>query len=136
MNSHRTNPDAKLLSKGRDYLSDPDNWIKGRSRKLSGWFFNRKARYCATGWISFHADPKIKFSTVAPIGFLTEAAWQLYGMTPVEVNDQIGHSAVLRMYDLAIELALDKPLPKLAPPGRLVAKDFAAYGKKVELELV
>lgn len=74
--------------------------------EIEEWVDIASGRY-ACSWCAYGALMHVAREQV-PVGdsFLEKAAWSLFnGATPDEVNDYIGHAAVLAMYDHAIELA-------------------------------
>lgn len=90
------------LRQAKALIQDPSSWCQGSFGKDAhghGVPANspNAIRHCALGamirvrggsWIALH-----------------RAAHQLFNTTPSEVNDQLGHEAVMQMYDLAIELS-------------------------------
>jgi len=97
---------SQILINGRKYLGDEDNWCQHKSRIATGMWLRRHERFCATGYIA-HKTSSRELSQKA-MEFLSNASWECYGRSPIYVNDNHGHEAVLRVYDKAIFMALSK----------------------------
>lgn len=104
-----TNPVARQLIKARDYISDPDHWCQGAL--LHG---NRVCAIGALGYadlgqrffgepvsITEYSDNFLRSRTI-----LDDTAEKLYGKAAYQVNDSLGHEAVLVIFDKAIETAV------------------------------
>lgn len=100
------NPAVENLQAARNLIADPEKWCQGKEQTDDG-------RVCAV---------RAVWATGANLNArraLDKAARQLYWheeageplWPAVRVNDDLGHAAVLRMFDRAIELALNDPHP-------------------------
>ena len=90
---------AQQLIEGRKYLSDKKHWCRHTYKQ--GLFVKQ---YCALGYMR-------DFGSHEGMRLLHSASMELYGVhNIVGVNDdsRYGHKAVLRCFDRAIELALNK----------------------------
>lgn len=98
-----------VLREARELISDPKRWTQGA--------FARNASGCKTGilhadatcWCTAGALLKVSEGFKDEVGqandFLDVAACQISSLGLVGVNDELGHSAVLRMFDAAIASA-------------------------------
>lgn len=100
-----TNPVTANLIKARELIADERNWLQGRSRDEND---NR----CSIGMIG-KVLGVCDVSKVPEIAVLRAAALEMikrsddHICTPIiEINDVLGHAAVMRMFDRAIELSL------------------------------
>lgn len=100
MNERVVPKEAQELAKAKDLISKKKNWCKHRFRKTvpAPWYSSGPDRfqYCALGALE-HA----KGSHVSR-DILQRAAYDLYGMDVIYVNDSQGHKAVMKCYDRAI----------------------------------
>src|SRR6185436_648047 len=94
---------SRVLADGRKYLSDEDNWCQHRSRVTVGSWFNKHERFCATGYLVYKTKDPLQ---ARAMNFLCLASHDLYQRSVVRVNDELGHAAVLKIYDRAVGLAL------------------------------
>jgi hypothetical protein len=105
--SKRVIPDeAKLLKRAQDLIKDEKNWCRGVSIRTSIFFkggddYEVVPQYCAMG--ALHGVKELKNLTPVLHCTLNDAARELYQTSIVCVNDQIGHAAVMKCYDRAIE---------------------------------
>ena len=101
---------AQILRAARARIADPKNWTTDTfARDANGWPCSARdknaCRWCAYG--ALRADGY--FNDAPATALLSEASQALNcGMLPHAVNDLKGHSAVLKIYDRAIELAEGK----------------------------
>lgn len=97
----------------RELLADPGRWTQGvyardeRGAKMPPEDV-RAVCWCALGAL-LRPEATWQADFVRGGAFLVQAADELFRSTPSGVNDRLGHAAVLRIYDRAIELAEDRP---------------------------
>lgn len=101
-----------VLREARELISDPKRWTtQGYARDSQGEFTSalsvRAVCWCAEGAVLRSAsDPEKCF---VPFDILNEVARRIPKKTSgnqiVAVNDELGHAAVLRMFDAAIASA-------------------------------
>lgn len=116
---------SELLRQAKALIEKPENWCREHYAMNEGRACNlfdspTPTQYCAEGArmkvcrefrktkSDLHQLEACIISGQASVGmsqFLKEAALQLYNQDLVYVNDNYGHSAVMRCYDIAIELA-------------------------------
>lgn len=95
-----TNPVTTTLIKAREMIADPKNWCQGYAISSNGTNFS----YCAFGVITYGLNEKDLFPIFKA---LNRAAGQLFGKSNAAyVNDKLGHTATLQMFDRAIENSL------------------------------
>ena len=95
-----------LLVRARGRIADPSRWVQQyRAVDAEGQRVEPTApgavRWCATGALEAEFGPRPR----EPEDALWHAQRRLYGAagrTPEYVNDELGHAAVLAMYDEAI----------------------------------
>ena len=93
--------DTQHLIAARELIASPENWTSGvLARAINGAQLPPNdpgaVRWCAIGALVRYTARNSCFAR------LTAASRALYGGGVVEVNDNIGHEAVLRVYDAAI----------------------------------
>lgn len=92
-----------VLRYARAIIADRERWTKhaiARNQYGGACETERGVKFCAVG--------AIKATTAqhgGPLAVLNEAAINLYGRISWEVNDNLGHVEVMRVYDEAIRLA-------------------------------
>jgi hypothetical protein len=108
----------QILIEARELISDKVRWtteIYASDTNAPGTY-GRKHQYGnepgAVCWCAFGAVQKVTGSDsnmrlVNTELVLTRAADELFKDTVTQVNDRLGHEAVMQMYDRAIELADD-----------------------------
>lgn len=102
---------ADNLRRAKALIEDPKHWCQGASARDSEgnrvWEQSSEAvQWCAEG-VLCHLDLARDFQS-PEWDVLILASTEILGKitaVPYEVNDDIGHAAVMRMYDRAIELA-------------------------------
>lgn len=90
------------LQSARARIEDPKNWCQGV-------FVDEDGRYCAIGALadwgsSEHSDHELGILNMASVAF--EMPFAFDETFAHDVNDRLGHSAVMDMYDVAISMAL------------------------------
>ena len=113
---------VELLTQALEIISDPKRWTQHTFAKaLNGanvsYLNDEAVKFCATGAIfklvKWTGDCHVPAAT-----WLDEAAMQLFFGTEtppggaIYVNDYLGHAAVVRMFERAIELARAAVQPK------------------------
>lgn len=101
MSDRKLTPIAKELIEAKARISDINNWCIGETR-------NERGQMCAFGAVG-----QIDFLKLTEL--LDKAAIELYGYVPpgnfhrpaAYVNDHIGHAAVMKVYDRAIQNELN-----------------------------
>jgi hypothetical protein len=99
-------PIFELLEAARDRIMPIESWTTGTwARNADGcpcWPTSAAAVcWCARG--SVYAEHG--YASAGGLALLDQAARELYDLSSPEVNDALGHAAVLRIYDRAIRLA-------------------------------
>ncbi len=90
----------QYLISARQKIEDPKNWCYGKMRIGE--------KFCAVGAIHFTLAA-LKVSEVDTMNALRVACNQLYKTASIpQVNDQKGHEAILKCFDLAISTELKK----------------------------
>lgn len=100
---------VEVLRRARALIADPEHWCTGdwaRDAALIGAHPKdaNACRWCASGALMAASDQPDGAGWV-----LTAAAHSLYAAEVIAVNDDLGHAAVLAMYDRAIALAESEP---------------------------
>jgi hypothetical protein len=97
-----------LLTQAKNRIADRNHWT-------TGWLARDKhgtevesdhidaTYWCAFGALFREAKSYNRDSATTAQVALNEAAWKLYSSRLEHVNDGIGHEAVLKVYDQAIE---------------------------------
>jgi hypothetical protein len=101
---------SEVLQGARDILSDKKNWTTGEMQrtvydpKFFGLYKKKRYQYCAIGAPNAVAPTRI--GVMNAVDYLHAAARDLYGFySVVDVNDRLGWTEVLNVYDLAIRNA-------------------------------
>ena len=99
---------SEALRKAKALIEDPQHWCQGVYAKgKSGREVDVKSRY-ADQWCAAGAMDKVNpRNTFSGDLYLNRAARDLYDQHFITVNDRLAHMDVMRMYDRAIELALE-----------------------------
>lgn len=98
-----------VLVKAKALIANRGSWYQG-------WYCSPAGeRFCGVGAVA-----KVAFGSAtcgdaiaarpicentAPGRYLESAAFYLFGLTPAEVNDKLGHPQMMKTYDLAIKNA-------------------------------
>lgn len=99
------------LKAARALIQDPKNWTIGSyCISLGGSHndLNTGVQFCAVGALAKATNTKLcEIETRPIVHFMENVVKVLYaGKThPVQVNDTLGHAAVMQMFDVAIEKA-------------------------------
>ena len=104
MTSRTLTQATKDLIAAKARIEDPENWCQHH--------FTVNERVCAVQAVDDTAP--LSRANLA-IMFLRKAARELFELFPAEVNDYLGHPAVMRMYDRAIQDSM-----KAAPPPEVI----------------
>lgn len=97
---------VEILTKAKELIADKSRWCQGkywRNADGVGTCYEREAAsFCADGAVMFvGGDGDVR----GAIRLLEAASHECYAYGEVYVNDELGHEAVLSVYDRAIELA-------------------------------
>lgn len=97
------------LRQARDLIADRKYWCSGTlAADKSGFrispFSIDAEQWCAEGALMYCANKKPAWDT-SWFDYLRTAAEELFGKPPFLVNDRMGHTAVLQMFDRAIQLS-------------------------------
>lgn len=92
-----SNPVTANLIKAREMIADEKNWCVGQ-------IHNDLGQRCAWGALLEVEQSGYTFTPTRDV--LDRASQELYGMSIPAANNQLGHVAVMRMFDKAIELSL------------------------------
>jgi hypothetical protein len=116
------NETANILRRARDLIADPSRWTQwamardANNHDVAHISAAEPVKFCALGaWRKimgiglFDVEPPIT-------DYLYAAAYELFNTCPESVNDDQGHSAVMRMYARAIEMA-EHSSPLSFPPA-------------------
>jgi hypothetical protein len=103
---------AEILKAARARIADPKNWTQehyARTDKGRPVGSNEAGAvcWCAIGALNAELGANASGEESA-FKMLWNASGELFRMGPHMVNDDLGHSAVLKIYDRAIELAEGK----------------------------
>jgi len=93
-----------VLRAAKERISDPERWTQGTAACGSDrrpCEYEEAARFCALGSLDFECIPL--YQDTYPL--LYGAAQELFGQGVSAVNDRLGHTATLAVFDRAIELA-------------------------------
>lgn len=92
------------LIRARELIADEKNWCQGQwhigERSCAAGALYRAAGFTRSG--AFIGE----MSVAEKAHFVLAEAAKPFGMSLAEVNDKLGHTAVMRMYSRAIELSL------------------------------
>lgn len=103
------NPVVSGLTAARNLIADPDHWVRGtlardEHRRDVDPRSSAAIRFCAQGAL---LRVGLKVSDYGRADeLLMMASRQLHGMGYVEVNDGIGHRAIIAVFELAIQMAV------------------------------
>lgn len=101
MSNREITETAKVLIKARALIEDPENWA---DEAASG-----PHKFCAMGAIGHIEGSLFGIAGGDPIMALMGAAEALHGNSRIpQLNDTLGHPAVLQMFDHAIQRELSK----------------------------
>lgn len=97
----------EVLIAGRKLIEDPARWTQGHlARDAEGnktAMINAGVRWCAAGAVCRVDNQFLDINACTNAwSALNEAARKLHKRPVVWVNDELGHEAVLKVYDLAI----------------------------------
>lgn len=114
--SERTS--AEILLAARARIEPIERWTQGSSAKDALGHGVRPHSPTAVCWCAYGSlDLETPYGTHAIVAevlrIFDSAAMELFGEAPHHVNDDLGHAAVLRIYDRAIALA-EQSDPSLA----------------------
>jgi len=99
---------SQLLKEAKSLIEDPQHWNEEYFARNSKGQDCRSRDPEAVAWCAWGAINKVTDShnNDAAANFLYRSAFDLFKKKEIwEVNDCIGHTAVMQMYDRAIELA-------------------------------
>lgn len=103
---------VEILTEARSIIADPAQWATGTfARDVKGEavdpITSDAVCFCALGALYKSSGRyfDIYKSKIAPNRLLVSSAFHLYGKSLPFVNDRLGHSAVMAVYDYAIEKA-------------------------------
>jgi hypothetical protein len=110
---------SELLKQAKSLIGAPDRWCQGvASIRAEGSYClptdPAAIVWCAAGAI-WHVGRDNPAGRDESLRLLCAAAWQVFGEDHLAVNDRLGYSAVMTMFDTAIALAGAKPPPAPAP---------------------
>lgn len=101
----------EVLVKARELISDPSKWTTGKNARSSNRLpvhptSDNAVCFCSYGAVSrVTGDPDLHDGDPRAIGYLDDAAEELFNKCASDVNDDMGHECALAVYDRAIELA-------------------------------
>ena len=115
---------VEILIQALGIISNPERWTQGTfARDITGdsrsYLSYAAVRFCAAGAI-FKCIRWDGAFPVRAIQYLDEAALQMASSNSVGVNDKLGHAAVIRMFERAIELARVESAVQPEPEEELV----------------
>ena len=87
-------------------ITNPSAWTRGSyARDADGKpaYASSKPPVCWCAYGALYAEGAE--DECPEVRLLRRAALEVHASVPIDVNDDLGHAAVLRMYDRAIELA-------------------------------
>jgi len=97
------------LLEARNLIADPAHWTRCSLER------DNHLRHCAYGALMHVAGTcqgelrKITINNhTKACSFLNRASFKLYKNSTMSVNDDIGHDAIMEVYDLAIRLSKDE----------------------------
>jgi hypothetical protein len=105
--SKRIIPDeAKQLRKAQDLIRDEEDWCKGSYCYTDSKY---KARYCAAGALMQARRLGYLRNWTRFESMLHVSSMKLFGhLSIVDVNDMLGHEAVMQCYDDAINTLIEE----------------------------
>jgi hypothetical protein len=116
-----SSPVSDLLRKAKSLISSPERWCQGaHSLRADGTHCPgddpNAVAWCAGGavWRIDRDNPSVRD---AALRTLTIAARETFGEDHLAVNDRLGHTAVMRMLDVAIQLAEQKEIANSSNRG-------------------
>lgn len=97
---------VEVLKAARELISDPRRWTTQTfACDKDGWdcdaWSDVAVRFCAFGAV----DRIGMGAESGATAFIVRAAREAWNLGPARVNDEYGHTAVMQMFDRAIELA-------------------------------
>jgi hypothetical protein len=98
---------SEILTAARDLISDPERWCHGASARTSNGVSTMPCSPVAAQWCAVGACEKAHsgFIHVEALDVLNKSARLHFKLGAAAVNDDLGHAAVMEMYDKAIEIA-------------------------------
>ncbi len=103
MSNRELSPTAKILIDAKTLIEDKSHWWG-----LDQTSYGEKRVFCAMQAIA-EAGKKTPNRRYADAQYaLIKASYELFNKGPVDVNDNFGHEAVMKIYDLAIHKELNK----------------------------
>lgn len=114
---------AEILRQARELISDPERWctdayaempsLTGGLGEACNPTYSEACKWCAAGAVGKVTDDDDPLFNTAwrssSLYPLEQAAQDLYGRHIEEVNDVLGHEAVMTMFDRAIRIAEEEP---------------------------
>lgn len=97
--------EKERLIAARELISDPAKWTTGYYARTANGQCTNSENPDAVCWCAFGALWKVSNSRSNSANLLETAANHLFHEDVVTVNDVMGHEAILKVYDLAIEYA-------------------------------
>ncbi|GEP12282.1 DUF6197 family protein [Methylobacterium gnaphalii] len=98
-------PPITVLREARALISSPEKWCRGSQALDDRGNWVQGYHWKAVRWSAFGAIERIDCMSITwPLACLGDAARELFDRHASEVNDQLKHADVLRMFDRAIEL--------------------------------
>lgn len=97
----------RILTEAKALIVNSDNWCQGEMERRHMFTSSGGTQYCARGAIYkvTRDDEDAYEAREVAERLLREAAKEIMNAdlaTPVIVNDELGHDAVMRMFDIAI----------------------------------
>jgi hypothetical protein len=104
----------EILKAARERIRDPKHWTtKAMARDANGKHiahpmshrpieWHNAVCWCGTGAIHMEADQRHERPWGAVLA-LEDAAFRLFNLATISVNDILGHEAIMRVFDDAIE---------------------------------
>lgn len=119
------NPVVSGLTAARNLIADPDHWTqntlaRNARHRAVGTGSLTATRFCAQGALlrifGFEIDDYVRAD-----GLLTKAAYELFGMKYVTVNDYRGQRDVVAVFERAIQMAVAGDYPESKPEPVMVS---------------
>ena len=100
----------QILINTKALIEDESHWCQYTFARASDGakvpLSQTAAKFCVSGALSLAERIQLDYSQANRASyFLNRAAYDMFELDPVQVNDRRGHAAVMRMLDYAIELA-------------------------------
>jgi hypothetical protein len=96
---------SELLQRAQDRIRDPEHWCAEVFYQTKDGY-GEHIRWCAVGALREESESCADaLSRDKATSALRITAYHLFNMGVFDVNDKRGHSAVMRVYDRAIQLA-------------------------------